>query len=51
MLIGMVYSILGVIYSLVLMQEDDRLWRVLRLVLLIVSVLSMIGLLAMEISR
>lgn len=51
MLIGMVYAILGVIYGLVLMQEDDRLWRVLGVVLSVVSILSIMSVLAMEISQ
>lgn len=51
MLIGIVYAILGVIYGLVLMQEDDRLWKVLGFILLVISVLSILGVLAIEISR
>lgn len=51
MLIGMVYAILVVIYGLVLMQEDDRLWRVLGVVLSVVSILSIMSVLAMEISQ
>ena len=51
MLIGMIYAILGVIYGLVLMREDDRLWRVLGVILLVISVLGMLAFLAMEISR
>lgn len=51
MLIGIVYAILGVIYGLVLMQEDDRLWKVLGFILLAVSVLSILGVIAIEISR
>lgn len=51
MLIGMVYAILGVIYGLVLMQEDDKLWRVLGFILLVISILSILGVLAIEISR
>ena len=51
MLIGMVYAILGVIYGLVLMQEDDRLWRVLGVVLSVVSILSIMSVLGMEISQ
>lgn len=51
MLIGIVYAILGVIYGLVLMQEDDRLWKVLGFILLVISVLSILGVIAIEISR
>lgn len=51
MLIGIVYAILGVIYGLVLMQEDDRLWKVLGSILLVISVLSILGVIAIEISR
>lgn len=51
MLIAMVYAILGVIYGLVLMQEDEKLWRVLGFILLVISVLGMFAFLAMEISR
>lgn len=51
MLFNLIYAILIFIYGLVLLKEDDRLWRVLGLVLLVISVLSMIGLLAIEISR
>lgn len=51
MLIGIVYAILGVIYGLVLMQEDDRLWKVLGFILLVISVPSILGVIAIEISR
>ena len=51
MLIGMIYAILGVIYGLVLLKEDDGFTKILGVILLVISVLGMLAFLAMEISR
>lgn len=51
MLIGMIYDILGVIYGLVLLKEDDGFTKILGVILLVISALGMLAFLAMEISR
>ena len=52
MILNLIYVILAFIYGIILLKEDDRkLTKFLATVLLVISVLGLIAIIAMELSR
>lgn len=51
-LLNLIYVILAFIYGIILLKEDDRkLTKLLAIVLLVISILGLVAIVAMELSR